>query len=196
MIRADTELIGESISDAPTENQELGEEQEALNNINTKELLLEDEHHEVYLPERASIKRKKCAQFGSIAETSFQNDENTYLHRQTTLKERQQNFNYHVQVSKEMVKETTEELINSNEIRPQKRLRGFTFKLSQKVQRQRRMTDLPTNTMAHASGATATAVHTPSSRETKKEHVEGSIIPVPVEELPNLKKRASRVRII
>ena len=168
-------------------------------------LLLEDEHHEVYLPERASIKRKECAQSGSIAETSFQNDKNAaYLHRRTTLKERQQDFNYHVKVSKEVVKETTEELINSNEIRPQKRLRGFTSKLSQKVQRRRHMTDLGTNIMAQASGAAATAVHTPSSiamawRESfhaGKEHMEGSITQEPVEELPNLKKRASRVCII
>ena len=170
-------------------------------------LLMQDQCHEVYRPESESKKRKESTQFGSIAETSFQNDEDTYLHRRTTLKERQQDFNYHVKVSKEVVKETTEELINNNEIRTQKCLRGFTVKLSQKVQRQPRMTDVVNNIMAQrkpdASGATATAVHTPSSiamawREkvrARKEHMEG-IIPVPVEELPNLKRRISTVCII
>ena len=169
-------------------------------------LLIEDQHHEVYRPERESNKKKERTQFGSIAETSFQNDEDTYLHRRcrrATLKERQQDFNYHVKVSKEVVKETTEELINNNEIRTQKQLRGF---MSQKVQR--RMADIVTNVMVQmkpdASGATATAVHTPSSiamawREkvrARKEHMEGSIIPVPVEELSNLKRRVSTVCII
>ena len=173
-------------------------------------LLIEDQCHEVYQPERESNKRKESAQFCSIAETFFQNDEDTCLHRRhprTILKERQQDFNYHVKVSKEVVKETTEELINNNEIRTQKQLRGFTVKLSQKVQRQPHMANVVTKVMAQmkpdASGATATAVYTPSSiamawREkvrARKEHMEG-IIPVPVEELPNLKRRISTVCII
>ena len=271
MIRADTELIDESISDVLTGNQELGEELEeevkgkevSRNkryhyNIDKDELteslqqsqedevftnvvspnqessrkgrttkltlrdhednevcikrarqqsclLIEDQHHKVYRPEKAATPKKKRTQFGSIAETPLQNDEDTYLHMQrTSLKERQQDFDLHVKVTQEVVKETTEELINSNEIKTQKQLRGFTVKLSQKVQRQPRMVDVVTNIMAQmkpdASGATATAVYTPSSiamawREkvrARKEHMEG-IIPVPVEELPNLKKRASRV---